>query len=425
MQFAHIPLAWGALAVALSRGHLSPLARRCLWWLIALGFCVVLSTLVNGAQPLRGVAYFALLAEPFAIVLALLIDPPDGRGRKVLLGTCGVLVAVQVPLAYWQAHTLGWGDPVQGTLYGSGAGAHVIGAVAIIGAFWYVGRARRALSPSSIVVMALMAGIVLIADAKQVAFALPVVLLAQRSLSTRSIAIGLAVLLTVYAVVHVRTFNQGYAVPYIDRALAGHSGKQAVALMIWDDATSDVGTFFLGQGPAETVSRAAFETLPQFQDTGSAGSSLQQLGLTPATTAVRAQQVAAVAVGQHPGSGRVDSFDSGMSSGIGLFGDLGLFGFLAYGGLFATVFVNLRRRASPEALASASGLALLILLGFLSDWWEEPAFTVFVATLAGVALSGSISARHARAPSTHQHAPGETTLEPVDATVASTSAQRR
>ena len=58
---------------------------------------MVLSTLVNGAQPLRGVAYFALLAEPFAIVLALLIDPPDGRGRKVLLGTCGVLVAVQVP----------------------------------------------------------------------------------------------------------------------------------------------------------------------------------------------------------------------------------------------------------------------------------------------------------------------------------------
>ena len=150
----------------------------------------------------------------------------------------------------------------------------MIGAVAIIGAFWYVGRARRALSPSSIVVMALMAGIVLIADAKQVAFALPVVLLAQRSLSTRSIAIGLAVLLTVYAVVHVRTVNQGYAVPYIDRALAGHSGKQAVALMIWGATPrrSRSARFFLGQGPAETVSRAAFETLPQFQDTGSAGS---------------------------------------------------------------------------------------------------------------------------------------------------------
>ena len=183
-QFAHIPLAWGALAVALSRGHLSPLARRCL---VADSPWVLRGTFDAGKRgstsSRRGV--FRALANHSPSCWRCSFDPPDGRGRKVLLGTCGVRVAVQVPLAYWQAHTLGWGDPVQGTLYGSGAGAHVIGAVAIIGAFWYVGRARRALSPSSIVVMALMAGIVLIADAKQVAFALPVAVLAMLCLPAR------------------------------------------------------------------------------------------------------------------------------------------------------------------------------------------------------------------------------------------------
>jgi hypothetical protein len=156
--------------------------------------------------------------------------------------------------------------------------------------------------------------------------------------------------------------------------------------MIWHDAIGDVGTLMLGQGPAETVSRAAFETLPQYQNTGSAGSSLQTLGLAPAQTAIRATQVATTAVGQAPG-GRLDSFDSGLSSGIGLFGDLGLLGFIAYTGLFATVFLNVRRCTSPEALAAASGLAMLFVLGFVLDWWEEPAFTVFIGTLTGLALT--------------------------------------
>jgi hypothetical protein len=385
-QFAHIPLAWGALCIALLRGRPDPLGRRCLLWLALLGSAVVVSTIANQSQPLRGLVYFLLLAEPFAIVCALLIDPPSYAQRRLLLGTCAALVAVQVPLSYWQAYSLGWGDPVQGTLYGSGAGAHVIAAVVIVGAFWYVGRARAPFSPRSIAVVAAMAGIVLIADAKQVTFALPVVILAQRSLSARSIAIGLVAIVAIFAVVHVQTFNQGYAIPYVDRALAGHSGKQAVASMIWHDASGDAGTLAVGQGPAETVSRAAMETLPQYQDTGSTSSTLQALGLAPAQTAIKANQVAAVGAGQLPGA-PLDSFDSALSSGIGLFGDLGLLGFVAYTGLFTTVFLNVRRRASPEALAAACGLAMLFVLGFVLDWWEEPAFTVFLGTLAGVALT--------------------------------------
>jgi hypothetical protein len=386
-QFAHIPLAWGALVVALFRVTPERLARRCLAWLALLGFAALASAVINQTEPLRGPVYFLLLAEPFAIICALLIDPPDRRGRRLLLGTCAALVAVQVPLAYWQALTLGWGDSVQGTLYGSGAGAHVIAAVVIVGAFWFIARSKAPFAPVSLVVIAAMLGIILIADAKQVTFALPAIIFAQRSFSARSIVACVVALGAIIAVLQVPTLNQGYAVGFLDRAAAGHGGKQAVSGWILRRASSDPATLVFGQGPAETVSRAAFETLPatqlSFSHSGSAGSSLQVLDLAPARAAIEAEDVAARAVGNPD----LDTFDSPISSGLGVFGDLGLLGFVAFGGLFATVFLNVRRRRSPEAFAAASGLALYVVLGFAFDWWEEPAFTVFLATLTGLALT--------------------------------------
>ena len=386
-QFAHIPLAWGALVVALFRATPGRLGRRSLAWLGLLGFAALASTVINQTEPLRGPVYFLLLAEPFAIICALLIDPPDRRGRRLLLGTCAVLVAIQIPLAYWQALTLGLGDAVQGTLYGSGAGAHVIAAVVIVGAFWFIARSKTPLAPATLLVFAAMLGIILIADAKQVTFALPVIIVAQRSLSIRSVVVTVVAIGAVVAVVQVPALNQGYAVRFLDRALSGHGGKQAVVGVISRSASADPATLVFGQGPAETVSRAAFETLPATglasANSGSAGSSLQVLGLAPARTANAAQDAAARATG----NASLDSFDSATSSGIGLFGDLGLLGLFAFGGLFATVFLNVRRRRSPEAFAAASGLALYFVLGFAFDWWEEPAFTVFLATLTGLALT--------------------------------------
>jgi hypothetical protein len=390
VQFAHLPLAWGALSVALIRNRSrSVLAHRCFVWLSILAGAVVASTLLNSSQPTRGLAYFLLLGEPFALVCAMLLDPPNGDERKLLTRVCVALVAVQIPLCYWQAHTSGWGDSVQGTLYGSGAGAHVIAGVVVVGAFWFLAKSRRVFSPISLSILALMAGILLITDAKQVTFTLPVVLIAQRSLSLRTIAMALMTLGVVFAVLHFRSLNQGYTIPYIDRALSGQTGKQAAAKLIWHDATGDVGTFVFGQGPAETVSRTAYQTIPSYQKSAS---SLGALGLHPARTAVRAEEAAAAAVKATGRSAYIqpfnlDSFDSGMSSGVGLFGDLGLMGFVAYGGLFTTIFLSLRRRASPEAFAAASGLAMLSVLGFILGWWEEPALTVFLGALAGLALT--------------------------------------
>ena len=143
------------------------LALRTVKWLGLFAAAVVASALVNHPELIRGPVYFALLAEPFAIIAALLVDPPSAVWRRRLLRTCVVLVAVQVPICYWQATTACWGDGVQGTLYGSGAGAHVVGAIAAVGAFWYMARAERLWSPTSIAVIAALFGIVLVADASR------------------------------------------------------------------------------------------------------------------------------------------------------------------------------------------------------------------------------------------------------------------
>jgi len=389
-QFAHVPLAWGALCIALIREHPhSDLARRFGVWLGVLGLAVAASAFLNGSEVLRGPAYVSILAEPFAIVLALLIEPPTRKERMLLVRTCFVLIAVQIPLAYFQAVTLGLGDSVQGTLYGSGAGAHVMAAIVIVGAFWYVARTTRLVSPIAIAVLAVMASVLVMSDAKQVMFAVPAAIIGQRLLSGRALAVGAIALALIYVVIHFQPLNSHYVVPYLDRAWSGETGKTAVADMIWHEATADAGTFVFGQGPATTVSGAAYQMVPAYQ---AQESSLAVLGLAPAQTTIDAEQAAAAAVRETGKSAynepfALDSLDSGTSSGVGLFGDLGLLGVVAYSVLFLTVFINLRRRKSAEAFAAASGFGMLIVLGFIHAWWEAPALTVLLGTLAAVALT--------------------------------------
>ena len=76
--YVDLPLAWGALAVGLlKRRPSSPLLTRHLRWLAALGLAVVLAWAFHPSEVLRPVLYLALLGEPFAIVGALLADPPS------------------------------------------------------------------------------------------------------------------------------------------------------------------------------------------------------------------------------------------------------------------------------------------------------------------------------------------------------------
>jgi hypothetical protein len=376
---------WGALLVALLKQRpRSRLATRLLWWLAALALAVLLAWAFNPSEVFRPVVDLMLLGEPFAIVIALLLDPPSERGRRVLQGAILILVLVQIPFAAFELIKLGPGDKIQGTLYGAGAGAHVISAVAVVGATWLLaGGARNSLGAFRMPLAAALVCMPFIADAKQVIVALPATVLAVSWRGRPGALTRIALAAGSVAVLFLFIPAGSTSERFIEQARHGKGGKQAAAGFVWHQLSADPASIVFGKGPAETVSRAGFMTTPGFQKSGfqNAKSPLAVLGLKPAVIATEAQRSAFAA------SGGGTSFNTGVSSALGILGDLGVFGLAAYSGVLLSFFVRLRRDTSPEAVAAAAGFAMFLVLGLVFDWWEQPPFGVLLGALAGLALS--------------------------------------
>lgn len=377
--FLDLPLAWLALAVALVRARSwSPLARRMAVLLAALVASVAVAWIVHPAEVLRPVVFIVLLGEPFAIVTALLIDPPSPRLRRAIEIGVVTLLMIQIPVAAWQWLHFGAGDPVQGTLYGAAAGAHVISAVAAVGGLWLLASesGRRHLR---IVAAVCLFAIPFVADAKQVVFAMPAVLagLSFRRIGRRALILIAPVLVSLLLLVLV--YEPGRAAfGILKDAASGKGGKQVTVEIVWDEITRDPLRFAFGLGPAQTVSRAAYMTTDLFLREDSP---LRSLGLAPARVAiVVSQRALEVSFGG-------TSFDSGVSSAIGVLGDLGVVGLVVYGWLLGTLFLALRRTKHARGMILAGAWAMFALLGFIFDWWEQPPFSVVLAVLSALALT--------------------------------------
>ena len=378
--FVDLPLSWLAFALAVARsGRWSPPARRLGWLIAFLALSVVLAWVVHPAELLRPVVYLILLGQPFVLVAALVIDPPSPRLRSALELCVVALLAVQIPIMAWQSLYLGPGDAVQGTLYGSGAGAHVISAVAVAGGLWLLVSDRWP-GPLRVALVVCLLAVPFVADAKQVVFAMPALLAGVSWGRYRKKAVLLAVVVAASLVILVTVYRPGRTgLDILGAAALGESGKQVTVEIVWDHLTEDPATFLFGLGPAQTVSRAAFMTTDLFLG---ADSPLRSLGLAPAAIAVEVQQRADEA------SGGGTSFDSGVSSAFGVLGDLGLVGVVAYASLLASVFLFLRRIERPQAMVAAGAWAMFAVLGFVYDWWEQPPFSVLLAVISGLALVG-------------------------------------
>ena len=378
--YLDIPLAWGALAVALLQGMpQSPAARRAARLLALLAVAVFVAWAFHPSEPIRPFLYLALLGEPFAVVAALLIDPPGPRLRRAIVRTVAALVAVQVPIAVYQVLRYGIADPVQGTLYGAGAGAHTMAGVVAIGAIWALKGRSGAFALRRLPLGAGMLVVPFLADAKQVILALPAALLATnwrhgwlRSLiPVGMIAAALVSLVFLYPAGR-------YAIGYLHQTREGDGGKTEAAALVWTDLRADPTALAFGRGPAETVSRAAFLTTDLLQGEQSP---LRIFDLRPARIALAVQEDALAR------SGGGTSFNGALSSALGVLGDLGLVGAAVYVTLVGSLFFSLRRLTSPEALAAAAGWAVFAVLGLVFDWWEQPPFSLFLAVLSGLALS--------------------------------------
>jgi hypothetical protein len=388
--FVDLPLAWGALAVGLlKQRERSPFLRRHLWWLGALALAVALAWVFHPSEVLRPVLYLALLGEPFAIVGALLADPPSPRVRRALQYALLTLLLLQIPLAALQLATLGLSDHIQGTLYGAGAAPHVISATVLIGGIWVLsgGFPRDILGSARFAVAGLLFAIPFLADAKQVILALPVILFASTWRVNRFQAAARVVLVACAVVLLLSLMPAGQtATRYLQQNEEGQGGKQAVATFLLHKVDGDPAAVAFGHGPAETVSRAALLMTPIGQRPDSV---LPVLDLRAGALTAEAQSKALDVAGEGGTISTNSTFNSGTSSALGVLGDLGIVGLAAYVGLVLTLLLRLRKEGSAEGGAAAAGFALLVVLGLVFDWWEQPPFSVFVSVLAGLALTAT------------------------------------
>ena len=380
--FADIGLSWAALLVAYLRrqsalGHARPVLRG----LGALGLATLVAWSFHRSEVMRPFLYFALLGVPFALLGALLLDPPAARLRRVLVRVLVVLIAIQIPIAFAQAagHLVsGRGDPVQGTLYGAGAGTDTMSAVVVVGALWLLAETRGITTWWRVLFVALAFAVPVVADAKQVLLALPAGVLAVSPRRPRTFL--LQALAVVGSILALFEFGAGHAAAnYLRESQHGRGGKQIAAEFVWGKLRGDPSSIVFGLGPAETVSRAAFMTTPLLL---SQGSPLHVFGLKPAPVAMEAESRALVV------SGGGTSFNSGISSALRVVGDLGIVGVLVYLALPVWIIRSLRRSPATVAIPAASGWGSLLVLGLVFDWWEQPPFGIVLAVLTGLALAG-------------------------------------
>jgi hypothetical protein len=338
------------------------------------------SAFANHTELLRPVVYFLLLAEPFFLVIAIMARPPVRRERKILRYALLVTVAVQLPLALVQFAVYGSGDLVQGTLVGAKAGAHTMSGLVLIGAVWFL--MGNYSTKRTIIVLPWLC-IPLIADAKQVILAAPLLalpmLLTKDGRSSKVALLSATGLFACLLVILLKFMPAGEtAVSFLERAHEGRSGKLTATRLLRDEMAEKPDALLIGLGPAQTLSRAAFMTIPTFRTDDSP---LALLGLSPAELAANADRAAASQ------SGGGTSFNTGLSSAIGLFGDLGAVGLAIYLILLLQISVAAIRDHAPDAPVIIGGWLMISLLAIVFDWWEQPPVTVFLAVISGLACA--------------------------------------
>ena len=355
---------------------------------------IALSWAFNGlAEPQRLVAAWVLALEPFLILVAVVIAPMTTRERRMLLVLTATLLCGQLLFSLGEIATGGVGDDVKGTLLAAGAGHHVSAGGLAIGFFILARQPVPKLLTAAFGALTLL--VLVIADAKQILFALPLALLvlgiSGRKRTTGTSLVGGLVAGAVMAAASVYALlsyqASATAFDFVDRSTTNQTGKFAVAEALWADVSSSAAGVVFGLGPGETVSRFSFLTTPALLKEGSP---VTLLGLHASRGAERYNEIAF----SGPFTGG-SSFTSAQSSMLGILGDYGLAGVLAFGVLiFAVIGALLRaedRRLRSSALAS---WALLLPLAVVFDWLEQPPFTLAVMVISGLALQGASNLDH-------------------------------
>jgi hypothetical protein len=335
----------------------------------------LLSSFFNGDNLLRGVLGWTILYEPFLLLIAASragAGSLEGRRRFGLMLT--VLALIQVPFCLFQFVEYGAGDPVQGTLVGAGAGAHVMGAVATVAAlFLFVEPAisRRAVR---IALACALLFLVVLGDAKTVLALLVATMVLYAILNSprkwphyivgAALVAGLAYL--------GRDIDPQLQLLFErDVYQQGLSQKATIVPLIRAQFDGPTDPLF-GIGPANTVSRAALILQPNY---GNADFLTRRLGLEPSRFAIRLRELDESAYFSNGVTG--SSAWSTLFSWAGVWGDTGLVGILVYVGVWGTLWRWAAKLPPDQKRAVQLSMLLLAALGVVSSYLEEPSLMLY------------------------------------------------
>lgn len=341
----------------------------------------------NLGEPQRLIAGWVLAVEPFLLLMAVVLAPMTGRERTMLLRLITTLLASQLVFSLAEIAAGGVADEVKGTLLAAGAGHHVSAGGLVLAYFLLARTVRSRLLALGFGALALL--VVIIADAKQVLFVLPLALLVfavtgrrRRSATSLAVSVGAGVVMAFASVAALLSYQaSSTAFTFLDRASTNKTGKFAVVDALWHDICGSPISFALGFGPGETVSRFAFLTTPAlFKE----GSPVALLGLHASTGADHYNAIAF----SGPFTG-ASSFTSAQSSALGVLGDYGVLGLASFLALAVAVVAALNRTPERRLRSAALGSwTLLVPLAVVFDWLEQPPFTLAVMLVTGLALRG-------------------------------------
>ena len=387
LNFAHFPLAVGGFVVALLKGESSRSARLVRNGLLAFLAVNVLSWLFNDGEILRPVLNWLVLTEPFLVLYVLLAAPITERTTSLLWKLLLGISFVQVPLGLWQRKFVANGNPdfIQGTFIGSGTGAHVAGAVAMLGVICLVcqGTASKSIRLRVLCFAGAIPlfGLAVVADAKQVVVAfIPGLFFAVlRITRVRPSTVILPVtflVLVLYVSFHFYKPLQKLGQQHL--ISGGLQGKTFALVRILSKMSETPAGWVLGLGPGNTVSRVALLTPDAQLD---ATSSVSKLGLKTAPLTLQL-----ITLSNEYYISKHSSAWSPECSWFGVIGDLGSFGVAVYLGLLVIAWITAGSGVGWLGASAQGSLIAMALLGGVYSWLEEPGFTLLVVLLIGLAV---------------------------------------
>ncbi len=388
INFLHFPIAVASTFLAFLSPYRSfkSLSTRLAQGIGALGTLSVISWLASGGNFLKMVLMWLLFAEPFFILYAVLKTTPTDKVQTFSRLSLSLTFA-QIPFALWQAATLGLGDVVQGTLIGHGAGAHVVGAITLMGVITLASgmlSKRNALKSFSdvltyILIITILFVIPVLSDAKQViiVFSIAFIFLLWNSQILRAGSLFISVTMVALIILAGHLYQPLRMATDMGLVLAGLGGK-VLSYQILVRKMMEFPLFFIiGLGPGNSVTRAALAAQEGY--IRSLPSNWIDFSPSPIMSEILSESSNYYLFAS-------SSAWSGISSWLGLFGDLGLLGVATYLWILWAIWRALKHYTSPRAQASKAILVMGVVLGILYSWLEIPEFTLLWALYMAVGL---------------------------------------